>query len=461
MGEHNLVPWAAPDYQGVATRLVLPDYYDVGDWLGSGTGGIVCRARDTRTGQEVALKSVIGHLTNPRGVIKVIREIRVLRHLAACEPIVKLHGAFRCGDWNAPRGPTVCMVMELMQTDLESVIRSGQVNEDNVAWFAYQLILGLKYMHQCGIIHRDLKPSNVLVNEDCGLKIADFGSARDHAEADTIYVVTRWYRAPELLMSVKYDTKVDLFAVGCILGQMLKSMALGSPDVKTGRDPTVLFPGAHYIEQMRMILSLGGVPSAEDVQAIPSPAAREYILKMVPTIQPGSPTFGTAFPGIPSPPLELLQWLLQFNPAKRCTADQALHHPWLGDYLDVEQAALTLPEYDHAYERLKGLTEVLAELDKELVVYTAPILPDAPSPDHPSTNAVPGSDKCRVVTVQTPKEPPAAGSPKQLTPKAGYGRAGSKDHPTEKAGGRPTEEAAVTPETRSNGGEEDAHAPRR
>jgi len=109
-------------------------------------------------------------------------------------------------------------------------------------YFLYQLLRGLKYIHSANIIHRDLKPSNLLLNANCDLKICDFGLARPTSENDfmTEYVVTRWYRAPELLLnSSDYTAAIDVWSVGCIFMELMN------------RKP--LFPGKDHVHQMRLL----------------------------------------------------------------------------------------------------------------------------------------------------------------------------------------------------------------
>lgn len=109
-------------------------------------------------------------------------------------------------------------------------------------YFLYQLLRGLKYVHSASVLHRDLKPSNLLLNANCDLKIGDFGLARTTSETDfmTEYVVTRWYRAPELLLNcTEYTAAIDIWSVGCILGEIMT------------REP--LFPGKDYVHQLRLI----------------------------------------------------------------------------------------------------------------------------------------------------------------------------------------------------------------
>lgn len=109
-------------------------------------------------------------------------------------------------------------------------------------YFLYQLLRGLKYVHSANVLHRDLKPSNLFLNANCDLKIGDFGLARTTSETDfmTEYVVTRWYRAPELLLNCsEYTAAIDIWSVGCILGEIATS------------EP--LFPGKDYVQQLRLI----------------------------------------------------------------------------------------------------------------------------------------------------------------------------------------------------------------
>lgn len=112
----------------------------------------------------------------------------------------------------------------------------------SLQYFLYQLLRGLKYIHSANVLHRDLKPSNLLLNANCDLKICDFGLARTTSETDimTEYVVTRWYRAPELLLNCsEYTAAIDIWSVGCILMEILI------------REP--LFPGKDYVQQLALI----------------------------------------------------------------------------------------------------------------------------------------------------------------------------------------------------------------
>jgi mitogen-activated protein kinase 15 len=127
------------------------------------------------------------------------------------------------------------LVFDFMDTDLHAVIRAGILEEIHKKYIVYQILKSLKYMHTGELIHRDLKPSNILLNSECHVKVADFGLARSVAFNDedgsppvlTEYVATRWYRAPEILLgSTKYTKAVDMWSVGCILGELIIGKAI-------------------------------------------------------------------------------------------------------------------------------------------------------------------------------------------------------------------------------------------
>ena len=104
-----------------------------------------------------------------------------------------------------------------MEADLHQIIRSGQpLTDAHFQYFVYQICRGLKYIHSANVLHRDLKPGNLLVNADCELKICDFGLARGYSSSPegnagfmTEYVATRWYRAPEIMLSFQQYTKAS------------------------------------------------------------------------------------------------------------------------------------------------------------------------------------------------------------------------------------------------------------
>lgn len=130
---------------------------------------------------------------------------------------------------------TYCVALdqELMETDMHRVIRTQDLSDDHCQYFIYQTLRALKAMHSANVLHRDLKPSNLLLNANCDLKVCDFGLARSAASQEdnsgfmTEYVATRWYRAPEIMLTFKEYTKaIDVWSVGCILAEMLSGKPL-------------------------------------------------------------------------------------------------------------------------------------------------------------------------------------------------------------------------------------------
>ncbi|XP_075067598.1 mitogen-activated protein kinase 15 isoform X2 [Mixophyes fleayi] len=189
-------------------------------------------------------------------------------------------------------------------------------------YILYQLLKATKFLHSGNVIHRDQKPSNILLDADCLVKLCDFGLARSLYQiqedsgnpALTEYVATRWYRAPEILLaSHRYTKGVDMWSVGCILGEML----LGKP----------LFPGTSTINQIERIMNVIPAPSQEDILAIKS----EYGASVIGRINPRQRTslMDLLPPSCPPEAVDLLNRLLIFNPYKRLTADEALQHPYV------------------------------------------------------------------------------------------------------------------------------------
>jgi len=173
-------------------------------------------------------------------------------------------------------------------------------------------------------LHRDLKPANILINFDCRIKICDFGLARgadpNKKQNLTNYVVTRWYRAPELLLdNTRYTSAIDIWASGCIFAEMLRGSAI--------------FPGESSLDQMHRVADAVGVPPEDDLWWIQSAKAREYL-----KTRAGKETriphkdLRSLLPAETKPlALDFIKHMLAFNPYKRWSADWLLDHPYLAD----------------------------------------------------------------------------------------------------------------------------------
>lgn len=286
--------------------------------ISRGAYGIVCSAVNTETNEEVAVKKISNAFDNIIVAKRTLREILILsqmdhENILALKEIIPPPQRQNFND--------VYIVTELMDTDLHHIIRSSQdVTEEHYQYFLYQLLRGLKYIHSANVLHRDLKPGNLLVNEECDLKIADFGLARTFSETDlmTEYVVTRWYRPPELLLNAKdYTAAVDMWSVGCILVELYN------------REP--LFPGKDYVHQFRSITELMGFPSDSDLGYVRSENAKKYLEQL-----PRFPRVPLAekFPNLPPLAVDIVEKMLAYDPSKRITAEEALAHPYLAQMHD-------------------------------------------------------------------------------------------------------------------------------
>jgi serine/threonine protein kinase len=241
------------------------------------------------------------------------------------------------------------VVTELMQADMHWLVRSPQsLTPAHVKFFVYQILKGLKFIHSAGVIHRDIKPGNVLINKDCTVKICDFGLARGmvtpsgDAPELTEYVVTRWYRAPEvLLQSHFYDGAVDIWSVGCIFVELFN------------RKP--LFPGRDYIDQMNRVLNVMGTPSDDVLARFASQQAIRW-MKFQP-FREATP-IASLIPSVDDPDaIDLLTRMFTLDPEARITAEDALRHPYFAALHDESAERTCDIQFNFSYEYPEITTE--------------------------------------------------------------------------------------------------------
>lgn len=290
--------------------------------LGEGAYGIVCSAIYKPTNEIVAIKK-IEPFDKPLFALRTLREIKILKHFQH-ENIISIFDIQRPESFE--KFNEVYIIQELMQTDLHRVIATQPLIDDHIQYFIYQTLRAVKTLHGSNVIHRDLKPSNLLINSNCDLKICDFGLARienlndmnnfQETSAMTEYVATRWYRAPEVMLTAaKYSKAMDIWSCGCILAELF----LKKP----------IFPGKDYRHQLMLIFGFLGSPTYDDMECIESRRARDYIASL-----PKYPAISLerVFPEVNPLGLDLLQRMLVFNPNNRITAKEALEHPYLSTY---------------------------------------------------------------------------------------------------------------------------------
>ncbi|THG98173.1 hypothetical protein EW026_g3981 [Hermanssonia centrifuga] len=290
--------------------------------VGEGTYGVVYKARDTTTGQVVALKKIRLEAEDEGVPSTAIREISLLKELKD-ENVVRLLDIVHADQ-------KLYLVFEFLDVDLKRYMENcnkshSPMSLDLVKKFTHQLTSGLLYCHSHRILHRDLKPQNLLIDKYDNLKLADFGLARafgipmrtytHELYIKSIKVVTLWYRAPEVLLGSRhYSTAIDMWSVGCIFAEMVMR---GQP----------LFPGDSEIDQIFKIFRILGTPTEDDWPG----------LKQLPDYKPTFPHWNAQDLSSHIPPLDddgidLLKGLLIYDTAKRISAKRALIHPYFADY---------------------------------------------------------------------------------------------------------------------------------
>jgi len=308
---------------------------------------------------------------------------------------------------DAMRLGNLYLVFDYMDTDLSRIIKSSQyMSTEQIQFITFQVLAGLKYIHSANVIHRDLKPANILVRcSDCVIKIADFGLARvvrpDEVEAGvhqaagspstehsistnmddggtpnhylqqqqqqvgssgtpvrpmlrhsmTKHVVTRWYRAPEVILALPYTGAVDVWSLGCIFAELL---SMQKESVKDQKSRSPLFPGescgelsddapthirrSRGREQLEVILQIIGTPAPADLSHLDQGTV-EHIQRNCPPTEPTD--MATLYPGAPPEAIGLLHDMLLFSPHRRITVVDALNRPFMSSSrrLDIEEVS--------------------------------------------------------------------------------------------------------------------------
>jgi len=211
----------------------------------------------------------------------------------------------------------------------ESPGRRHYLNPQLIKSYIWQLMKSLDHMHKKGIFHRDIKPENILIESSTdigrGLKLADFGSCRGiySKQPYTEYISTRWYRAPEcLLTDGYYGPEMDLWGAGCVMFEI------------TSLYP--LFPGSNEVDQISRIHKVLGTPGQDILQKFRSRGASHISFDFPPQKGIGIPQL---IPHAAADGVDLMVKLLKYDAAERITAREALRHPYFRDIRETEQRA--------------------------------------------------------------------------------------------------------------------------
>jgi serine/threonine protein kinase len=369
--------------------MTHPVFTDCNDVLGKGTYGTVCKALDKkglvafkakRAGSNnsptaptsssaspssssstiCAVKRVTGIFHHAGEVKRLVREVSVMRQLSHPN-IVRLVAVMGVPGLSGGSAFTeLYLVLEHCETDLGKIIDTpGHLLTPSPAVFLrleqiqhimYQVLLAVNYLHSASVLHRDIKPANILINTaSCHVKLCDFGLARfvpggvdgdargsaldltslfARSLSDGNCVVTRYYRAPELLCErPQYGGHVDSWSVGCVLAELLNCLESNFPN-PADRARRPLFRGRDDFDQLLKVVAVLGTPSQEDILSVATtpkfsgPLMRERI-------HPGRDLL-TLYPGLSNggkleaEVLQLLAQLLTFNPARRLSVREAL-----------------------------------------------------------------------------------------------------------------------------------------
>lgn len=420
---------------------VGPDYQLI-KIIGTGSYGSVAEARHLPTGDKVAIKHLTHIFDDVVDCKRLLREVCILRYLNHPN-VVKLREILLPPEISYFN--ELFVVMEHAQSDIRKLLKSAaHLEADHLQLIIYNILCGMKYIHSANVLHRDLKPANILINDDCEVKICDFGLARSLPEIQrqpveevkltqgrqkndslnalerqskqertspkaeavrgkltrdkpfgqlkkelTGHVVTRWYRAPELiLLEREYTKAIDVWSVGCIIAELCGMQRENAP---TYTDRRPLFPGSSCFplspdhetkmlkagslssstDQLSVIFEVIGTPSEEDLQQITNDRAILYLKSFEFRLRVN---LHQIYPGSPSMIIDLMNAMLHFIPSKRISFEQALQYPYFDEVRVPEKEVDALIPANFEFEDIEDITgEQLRQFFvAEILKYRAP-----------------------------------------------------------------------------------------
>ncbi|NWW46699.1 MOK kinase, partial [Pedionomus torquatus] len=282
------------------------EYKPVGK-IGEGTFSDVLKALNLRDGKYYACKHMKQHFESMEQVNN-LREIKALRRLSPHPNILMLHEVVF--DKNAGSLSLICELMDMNIYELIKGMRKP-LSGKKIKNYMYQLCKSLDYIHRNGIFHRDVKPENILIKQNT-LKLGDFGSCRSiySKQPYTEYISTRWYRAPEcLLTNGYYSYKIDMWSAGCVFYEL------------TSFQP--LFPGSNELDQISKIHDVIGTPANKTLNKLKQSriGSFDFPFKKGKGIPP-------LVHNLSSKGFSLLYAMIKYDPDERITAHQALQHSY-------------------------------------------------------------------------------------------------------------------------------------
>ncbi|CAH8356680.1 unnamed protein product [Eruca vesicaria subsp. sativa] len=320
--------------------------------VGHGSFGVVFQAKCLETGETVAIKKV---LQDRRYKNRELQTMRLLDH----PNVVSLKHCFF--STTEKDELYLNLVLEYVPETVHRVIKHyNKLNQRMpivyVKLYTYQIFRSLCYIHRCiGVCHRDIKPQNLLVNPHTHqVKLCDFGSAKVlvKGEPNISYICSRYYRAPELIFgATEYTTAIDVWSGGCVLAELL----LGQP----------LFPGESGVDQLVEIIKVLGTPTREEIKCM-NPNYTEFKFPQI----KAHPWHKIFHKRMPPEAVDLVSRLLQYSPNLRCSALDALVHPFFDELRDpnarLPNGRFFPPLFNFKPHELKGVpVEMVAKLVPE------------------------------------------------------------------------------------------------
>ena len=384
--------------------------YEIIKQLGAGSYGMVCEARHVPTGERVAIKHVSKIFDDIVDCKRLLREISILRYLNHPN-VVKIREIIKPDNFDSFN--ELYVVMEHAQSDLKKLIKSSiHLSNEHIQMIVYNTIAGLTYIHSANILHRDLKPANILINEDCEVKICDFGLARSVVEETkstlmeideepmalpvasslepkkqgklqrtraglqtkkelTGHVVTRWYRAPELiLLEREYTKAIDVWSLGCVIAELCGML---KENFATFMDRSPLFPGNscfplspdHHTkvrragfpssnsDQLNIIFEVIGTPDEEDLKLITDEKALIYIRSFG---KREKKSLNLIYPQSHRELISLMESMIIFNSNKRIDCEMALANPYFDSIRDPNKEKKAEVPADFEFEHIPDIT---------------------------------------------------------------------------------------------------------
>ena len=344
-------------------KFTIEEKYEFIKQIGLGSFSAVCSCYDRKENRNVAIKKVTNAFDDLEDARHILREIKLLSffdhdNIVTLLDVAKPENKLNYND--------VYVITDLMETDLHRVIYSRQeLTDEHIQYFIYQILRGTLYFHSANVVHRDLKPANILANKNCDLKICDFGLDHGKIKDDDKTVlnlidnpslpieysnniiyddskrelndrnISRWYRAPEAILSPDdYKKPVDIWSIGCILAELL------------GRQP--LFPADNNLDELQKIISVLGSPSESDLEYINDTKIKTFVNRLAKRTKQ---SFNLMFSNANPVALDLLGKMLTFSPKKRYTVEQCISHPYFEGLHDPEQEPTAESTFDFSFDK--------------------------------------------------------------------------------------------------------------